>query len=275
MTTFETTFDEFRTQVLDARPAGTGPSNLVLLDRIDSTNRLAARMVRDYLDESLRPPPALLLSCEQTGGRGRQGRVWVSPRGAGLYASRLLETEVAALVSLPLLTVVGLARGLRSWLGDCCRVKWPNDLLVEGHKIGGVLIEVLSRRGGDPLAVVGFSANYGGAEPPVPEATTLLRELEAGKGDPEGPPREAPSFGRFVWELVRAVEKELEHLGDIPRAVRRYRELTVHAEGDHLTCRLGEDTVEGTFRGFDERGFLLLETGSGVRPVAAGEVVER
>lgn len=264
-----TTFDDFRTQILDARPAGSGPENLVLLDRVDSTNRLAARMVRDYFDESLRPPPALLLTCEQTGGRGRQGRVWVSPRGAGLYATRVLEANGAeALASLPLLAVVGLARGLRAWLGDRCGIKWPNDLQVEGRKIGGVLIEVLSRDGRKPLGVVGFSANHGGAEPPVPEATTLLRELRADNAEP-------PSLGRFVWTLVDGVEKELEHLGNVPRAIRRYRELSVHTEGDRLSCKLGGDTVEGTFRGFDERGFLLLETGGGVQPIAAGEVVER
>lgn len=267
-----TTFDDFRTQILDARPAGTGPENLVLLDRIDSTNRLGARMVRDYLEESLSPPPALLLTCEQTGGRGRQGRIWESPRGSGLYATRLLEAGPEALASLPLLTVVGLARALRSWLGGRCRIKWPNDLLVEGRKIGGVLIEVLSRTGGNPLAVVGFSANHGGAEPPVPQATTLLREMEAGNGETRG---DAPSLAAFVWALVSGVEKELEHLGDVRRAIRRYRELTVHSEGDHLACQLGGDTVEGTFRGFDERGFLLLETRAGVQPIAAGEVVER
>lgn len=271
MTTFDTTFDDFRTRILDARPAGIGPENLVLLDRVDSTNRLAARMVHDYLDESLRPPPVLLVTCEQTGGRGRQGRVWASPRGAGLYATRVLDAGgPGALISLPLLAAVGLARALRKWLEGRCGIKWPNDLLVGGRKIGGVLIEVVSRGEGAPLALIGFSANYGGAEPPVPEATTLARELAAGNETAE-----PPSLGRFVWSLVGGVERELEHLGDVARAVRRFRELSVHTEGDRLSCRSGDDTFEGTFRGFDERGFLLLETGGGVRHIAAGEVVER
>lgn len=279
MTTFDTTFDDFRTQILDARPAGTGPENLVLLDRVDSTNRLAGRMVRDYLDESLRPPEVLLLTCEQTGGRGRQGRVWASPRGVGLYATRVLEAHGSeALASLPLLAVVGLARGLRGWLGDRCGIKWPNDLLVRGRKIGGVLIEVVSRGAGEPLALVGFSANHGGVESPVPEATTLLGELRADGAEPhtaEPHAVELPSLGRFVWTLVDGVERELDHLEDVPRAIRRYRELSVHSEGDRLVCHLAGDTVEGTFRGFDERGFLLLETAGGVQHLTAGEVVER
>jgi BirA family biotin operon repressor/biotin-[acetyl-CoA-carboxylase] ligase len=264
-----TTFDDFRTQILDARPRGVGPDNLVLLDRVDSTNRVAARMVRDYLEESLEPPSALFLTCEQTAGRGRQGRVWKSPRGAGLYATRVLAAGVAgALSSLPLLGVVGLARALKGWLGERCGIKWPNDLLVGGRKIGGVLIEVVSRGPGDPVAVMGFSANHGGTEPPVPEATTLLRELAAGDV-------EAPSLGAFVWALVGAVETELDHLGDVGRAIRGYRELSVHTAGDRLTCRLGGDRLEGTFRGFDDRGFLLLETGGEVQHIATGEVVER
>lgn len=277
MTTLDTTFDDFRTQILDARPPGTGPENLVVLDRVDSTNRLAARLVRDYLDESLPPPAVLLLTCEQTGGRGRQGRVWASPRGVGLYATHVLETVGPdALASLPLLAVVGLARGLRSWLGDRCGIKWPNDLVVGGRKIGGVLIEVVSRGEGEAQALVGFSANHGGVKPPVPQATTLLRELTELTADRAEPQKsEPPSLGQFVWTLVAGVERELEHLEDVSRAIRRYRELSVHSEGERLACQLGGDTVEGTFRGFDERGFLLLETAVGMQQLTAGEVVER
>lgn len=280
-----TAFDQYRAQILDARPPGAGPENLVLLDTVDSTNRLAARMVRDYLEESLTPPPSLLLACQQTGGKGRQGRTWESPRGGGLYATRVVLSDATeALTTLPLLVAVGMARALREMLGDrgaACGIKWPNDLLVEGRKIGGILIEAVSRGESRPLALVGYGANHGpGAAPgsdsdsdaetvPVPESTTLTRELTAHPGAGA-----LPGFGEFAWTLIGGVEAELEHLGDMAYAVERYRELTVHREGDTVRCRMGGKEVRGTFRGFDERGFLLLETESGIAPVAAGEVIE-
>lgn len=272
------TFDDYKSQILDARRPGAGPENLVLLDTIDSTNRLASRMVRDYLEESLTPPPALLLACKQTGGKGRQGRTWESPRGGGLYATRVVISEAAeALTTLPLLVAVGMARALRAMLGGrgaSCGIKWPNDLLVEGRKIGGILIEAVSRGESRPLAIVGYGANHsashtGGDEVPVPKATTLGRELCA---HPEA--GELPGFGDFVWALVGAVEAELEHLGDMTYAVGGYQELTVHRTGDPVRCRMGGEVVRGTFRGFDERGFLLLETDAGIAPIAAGEVIE-
>jgi BirA family biotin operon repressor/biotin-[acetyl-CoA-carboxylase] ligase len=206
----------------------------------------------------------LLLALEQTGGRGRGGRSWVSPPGQGIYATLLVDAgEAAALQTLPLLVPVGLVRALGRYLG--CGIKWPNDLVVDGRKIGGVLIETLSG-GGGALALVGFGVNHGHrrGDLPVAAATSLALEMES-----------PPPLGRLAWELVREVSRELEHLGDTVYAVGRYRELAVHRPGDPLTCRVGEETLEGTFQGFDPQGYLRLLTAGGERRIAAGEVLER
>lgn len=271
-------YEGFRRALAEARPSGAGPENLVVARRVDSTNLLARRIAGEYLKESLRPPPLLLLAFEQTGGRGRQGRRWRSPAGRGLYATRLVPVEVPpALATLPLLVAAGLARALGRWLPGRCGIKWPNDLVVDGRKIGGVLVEAVSRGQGAPVALVGFGVNHGltaeelpAREGSAPEATSLT--LEAAR---------PPTLAEMTWALVEGVEEELAHLGDSAYAVERIRELSVHRPGDEMRCRLPEGTVEGIFRGFDPRGFLKLETRDPerghetVRHIAAGEVVER
>lgn len=265
----------FFAEMEQARPAepgpGRGPENLVLVRSVTSTNQLARAIVTEYEQEAQHLHPLLLLAREQTGGRGRQGRAWSSPPGRGVYATRVLTVENAELLqSLPLLVGVGLCRGLAPHLPAPCRLKWPNDLVVETpagrKKIGGILIEALVRSGEPSSAIIGFGINHGHAETELPETGTSLRLLAAGTA--------LPSLGKLTWDLVDALERELEHLGDVPYAVDAYREHTVHRPGDTISCRVGDGVVEGRFRGFDERGRLLLERDGEELCLPAGEVIE-
>jgi biotin-(acetyl-CoA carboxylase) ligase len=114
-----------------------GPENLVVLARTVSTNLLARGVAADYETEGLDLRPMLVLALEQSGGRGRQGRSWSSPRGQGVYATlaRLYE-QPELLPVLPLLVGVGLCRALAPHLPHGCRLKWPNDLVVP-HELDG------------------------------------------------------------------------------------------------------------------------------------------
>jgi BirA family transcriptional regulator, biotin operon repressor / biotin---[acetyl-CoA-carboxylase] ligase len=262
-----------RTRPADPGP-GRGPENLVLVRSVTSTNRLARAIVAEYEQEAQHLHPLLLLAREQTGGRGRHGRSWSSPAGKGVYATRVLTVDDAELLqSLPLLVGVALCRGLAPYLAAPCRLKWPNDLVVETpagrRKIGGILIEALVHPGEPASAIIGFGVNHGHDESELPEAGTSLRLLA---GSLPLPP--LASLGELTWDLVAALERELEHLGDVPYAVASYREHTVHRPGDALSCRVGDKVVEGRFLGFDERGRLLLESGGEELSLAAGEVVE-
>lgn len=251
------------------RPATRPFLNLVVIERTASTNRLGQRIARDYLGEGVAVPRVLLVAFEQREGRGRQGRGWHSPAGAGAYATLVLDREPGdRLATLPLAVGVGLASAINELLpGERCRLKWPNDLVTRRGKLGGILIEALSAGEGEAVAVVGFGVNRGLAsgEPPVAGATTLWREIRA----------EPPSLARLTWSLVTHVIEEIERERKEGAAVERYRDLSIHRPGDELSCRLGGETVSGVFRGFDERGFLRLEQAGRVRTIAAGEVVER
>lgn len=236
------------------------PENLVLLPVVDSTNRIAREIVQEYETEEQPLPPLLILALEQSGGRGRQGRTWTSPPGKGVYATRVLTVQDAgALQALPLLVGIGLCRALGPCLPSPCRLKWPNDLLVEGRKIGGILIEAMVRAEGESRALIGFGVNVGQEAEEMPETATSVHRL-GGTG----------SLEDVTWKLVEGLERELEHLGDLAYAAAAYRELSVHRPGDRIVCRVGEDTVEGVFVEIDDQGRLVLD--NGLR-LSSGEVI--
>ena len=254
------------------RGLASGPENLVVLPSLDSTNTLARAIVAEYQTEAQTLEPLIVVALEQTGGRGRQGRSWSSPAGKGVYATRVLQVDDAGLLqSLPLLAGVGLCRALAAHLPVPCRLKWPNDLLVEvggeRRKIGGILIEATVRPGETTLALIGFGVNIFHDAADLPETATSVRLLGGSAGD-------ALSLANFTWDLVEGLEAELAHLGDLAYAVESYRALSVHRPGEPVVCRVGESVTMGAFAGLDESGRLLLECEGRVVPIASGEVIE-
>jgi BirA family transcriptional regulator, biotin operon repressor / biotin---[acetyl-CoA-carboxylase] ligase len=262
-------YDLYVRELLERSRRGGGPENVAILSEVGSTNALARAIATHYQNEDERLRPLVLLAFEQTGGRGRQGRSWSSPAGKGAYVTRVIETDDPALLqTLPLLVGVGLCRALAPHLPVPCRLKWPNDLLVEvageRKKIGGILIEALVRPGESSLGLIGFGVNLFHEEEDLPETGTSVR-LAGGNG---------ARLAGLTWDLVEGVEAELTHLGDHAYAVESYRPLSVHQPGERIVCRLGDTVIEGAFAGFDETGRLLLDSDGRRIPVAAGEVIE-
>jgi BirA family biotin operon repressor/biotin-[acetyl-CoA-carboxylase] ligase len=256
-------FDRYLGEIERLRPAGRAPENLVLLPVVDSTNRIARAIVREYETEEQTVRPLLILALEQSGGRGRLGRTWTSPSGKGVYASRVVAVEDSALLpTLPFLVGIGLCRALDPYLPSPCRLKWPNDLLVQGRKIGGILIEALVHTGAPSTAIVGFGVNHGHEAGDLPEAGTSIHLLGGGG-----------SLEELTWSLIEGVERELSHLGEVAYAVAAYRERSVHHPGDRISCRVGEGTVEGTFVEIDDQGRLVLDRGGEELRLASGEVI--
>ena len=114
--------------------------------------------------------------------------------------------------------------------------------------------------------IIGFGVNHSHEEEDLPETGTSLRRLG-------GPGAEVPLV-ELTWDLVIGLERELGRLEDTASAVESYRELSVHRSGDAISCRVGEQVVEGTFLGFDDRGRLRLDRHGEEILVASGEVIE-
>ena len=150
---------------------------------IDSTNRVARELA-----SSGAPHGTLVTAGVQTAGRGRQGRRWEAPEGSALLCSLILR-DFDPLLSLR----AGLA--VADLAGEGARVKWPNDVQVEGRKVAGVLVEGRPHEG---WAVLGIGVNVSAAPPDVPNTGTLGRDdveavlgellaaLEARLGEPRG-----------------------------------------------------------------------------------------
>lgn len=248
------------------------PENVVLMDTVDSTNRFVKSLVDRFFEEAATPHPAFVVAYEQTAGRGRQGRSWVSSAGRGLYCTwlqplpvgqRPLEDELG---TLPLLVGVGVCRAVATLIDGEALLKWPNDVLVGGRKIAGILIETVAGSDGEMVAVIGFGVNYdfgAGTELPTPVSTSLVLETGA-----------PPSRAVVVERLAGSLERELGHCGDLDYTLDAYRACTVHREGDEISCRVGDETLAGQFAGFDQGGRFRLRTAFGLRTIASGEIIE-
>lgn len=243
-------------------------TGLVVLRSIPSTQVAARSWIRNHQDDHVPLPDFDLLTWQQEQGIGRGAKHWTSPPGNGVYASlirRLPRTlSQGGLQVLPLLVSVALCGALNSWLGGRCAIRWPNDLWVDGRKLAGLLIDVLPQGEDDHTVIIGFGVNYQADLEPLhePRATSLLAE-EATTVDLED-----VAFG-----LVKAVDASLAHWPVGQSIIDEYRRASIHQVGETMHCRIGEETLEGRFLGFNPHGFLRLEVGDEERLVPAGELL--
>ncbi len=240
---------------------------LVLLERVDSTNAEVIRRLEAG------EPGGLVVSAEQqTAGRGRRGRTWVSPYGRNLYLSLAWEFSqgAAALEGLSLAVGVAVAQGLSDLKLPPVQLKWPNDVLFEGKKLGGVLLEMTGDAAGQCQVIVGIGLNLAmpaAAAETIDQAWTDLETL-AGRPLPRRNAVLAAVLNRLV-PLVAGFEQD-------GFATWRQAWLDLDAMADTpVLLDTGSERMSGTARGVNERGALLLESTSGTRAVFGGEVSMR
>lgn len=253
-------------RTLAAAPQGL-PANLLLVSTTDSTNSLARRIVARLVDEDEEVSEFAVIALHQSGGRGRGGRNWWSPNGAGVYATWVVTLPAEQVGWLPLRIPLAICEALNRYLGGRCQIKWPNDLLVAGRKIGGVLIEAVRRSSGQVEAVIGFGVNHSHESAGLAGlwATCLQNEVDAGA---------VPALGDTILTLLGAVSSALAVPLADEKLVAEFRSHLVHVAGETLHLRIGDEKLEGRFVDVDESGFLLLDVGGETRRVAAGEIVQ-
>ena len=260
---------------LDNRPpldlpddAGTGDWWIEVVEHSASTNADVAERFREGEGEGL-----VLVAEHQTAGRGRLGREWVTPARSSLTLSVLLVPDAAdgevpaeRWPWLPLMAGVAAAAAVRRVTGVQVELKWPNDVLVDGHKLGGLLLERVERGSGDDreaAAVVGIGINCSQTreELPIPEATSLA--LVTG-----GPVDRLTLVTTLVEEL--AAHYERWRGGDDLRA--EYLELC-RTPGQHVKVAVPGGEVTGEAVDVDEGGRLVVRTATGEEHLGAGDVV--
>lgn len=232
---------------------------------VDSTMDRVAAAVGAGAAEGL-----VVVADEQTAGRGRRGRGWASPPGAGLYLSILLRpcaTVDDGRVSLITLAAgVGVGSGIRRATGLAPDLKWPNDLLVGGRKVGGILAEGLGIGTPEQAIVLGIGVNLLPAAYPADlAARTTTLESELGRSVDRGLLLAGVLEGVFtVWRELAAGRG-----GDILQA---WRAAAPRASGAAIEWDSPTGPRAGVTAGVDETGALLAHTADGVERIIAGEV---
>ena len=238
---------------------------ILRFDSLPSTNTEAARQA------SLGAPEGLcVVAREQTAGRGRRQRAWVSPKDAGLYFSIVLRPRTQAR-DWPLITLaaaVAASDALAEAFALETDIKWPNDLLAGGRKLCGILAETFETPRGRAV-VVGIGINLTNRAFPA-EVLSTATSVEERTG-------RAPDVERLLASLTRALARRYEELqaeGGEAETVRAWESRSSFARGRRVRVALEDETFEGTTRGLEPDGALRVETDAGqVRVVRAGDVM--
>ena len=231
--------------------------------RISSTNTVAMQAAAEG-----KPEGAVFVAEQQTAGRGRGGHSWDSPASSGIYVSLVLRPRMTPADVLPLSLASGLAvrEAVREVTALACDLRWPNDVLLNGRKVCGVLAEMSAEATRVRHVVVGIGLNVNQGEFPAElaaEATSL--RIECGH-----------EWSRV--ELLAAVLKALDHRyralqnqDGAAQVLRDFEAASSYARG--LQVRVEEDSsFEGKTEGLDPQGFLLVRTATTLRRVLSGGV---
>lgn len=236
-----------------------------VLSKVDSTNAEAARIAAEITQ------PTWILALEQTAGRGRRGRAWENPKGN--FAATLLiqpneEPHLTALRSFVAALALHEAFVTVTGRPEAFGLKWPNDVLLNGGKVAGILLESVSIHHGVHALAIGIGVNLVGApdpavlEPRAMRPVDLLSETGARVTPEEFLDILAPAYAAF--------EDQFKTYGFAP--IRQAWMARAAKLGEVITARTGNTERVGTFEALDEHGNLVLRTSQGREAIPAADV---
>ena len=250
--------------LVDTKWAG---KNVIYYDETDSTNNRAKEA-----GNNKEPHGTLFVADMQMAGKGRRGRVWKSPSGSSIYMTILLYPDIPPVKApqLTLIMAIAVAEGIREVTGLETKIKWPNDIVVNGKKICGILTEMSTEIDYINHVVIGIGINVNMESFPedIAKTATSLR-IEAGK-----------EFRRF--ELIAAIVEHFEkayeavcEAGSLEPIMEDYNRLLVNC-GRQVRVLEPEHEYDALALGIDKTGELQVECEDGSRKsVFAGEVSVR
>jgi BirA family biotin operon repressor/biotin-[acetyl-CoA-carboxylase] ligase len=234
--------------------------------KVDSTNRVALD-----LGHAGEPEGAVVLAEEQTAGRGRAGHRWHSERATGIYATLLLRPNLAP-VQAPLLTMmagISAYSAVQALTGLDVDLKWPNDLLIRGKKVGGILTEMHAEPNQVRFVIVGIGLNVNQEKLPGELANTATSvRAETGK---------AQSRMELLVRLLREFESDYNRFlrEGVGSVVARFESISSYARGKRVRVTNGSESYVGTTAGLGPEGLLQVEREDGrVTAVISGDVTE-
>jgi BirA family biotin operon repressor/biotin-[acetyl-CoA-carboxylase] ligase len=231
---------------------------------VQSTNDIAATQAEHGATEG-----TIVVADQQTKGRGRLGRTWFSPPGTGIYLSIILKPKFPPedAPGLSLMAALALAETLESFCPKGVKIKWPNDVLLGGRKVAGILTELSAEKDKISHVIVGVGINVNHGIGHFPDelkdtATSMRRYL-----------KHKVSRVALLQKFLLQFEREYHHyrknrLANGHRRLRQYSSLL----GQEVTVQSAHHRISGIAHDIDDRGRLILQSGGKLLPITAGEV---
>jgi BirA family biotin operon repressor/biotin-[acetyl-CoA-carboxylase] ligase len=249
---------------------GSFARRVVFFNIVGSTNDVAMTLARDVEEGTV------VVANEQTAGRGRYGRTWFSPSATGLYVSIVLKPPAASAGHdrvtslLTLASGVALADAVDTVAAIRAEIKWPNDLIVRGRKLAGILAERVSHSKRDGRTqtpvILGYGINVGANAYP-PELSDRATDLQSEAG-------RIVDRAALCAETLVAVSRRYQDLlaGRFDAILDAWRARAPTSEGAHVTWNTPQGIKAGVAAGIDDYGALLVRVDHGVERIVGGEL---
>lgn len=250
--------------LMDTKWAG---SNVVYYDEIDSTNNRAKEA-----GDNKTPHGTLFVADMQVAGKGRRGRVWQSPAGSSIYMTILLYPEISPMKApqLTLVMAIAVAEGIKEVTGLDTRIKWPNDIVVNGRKICGILTEMSTEIDYINHVVIGAGINVNQDDFPEDiRKTASSLKMELGK---------QVKRSELIAAIMKSFEKDYEifvQTEDLSGLQELYNSMLVNLDRDVKVLEPGNE-YKAHALGINKTGELIVRTPEGEeKEIYAGEVSVR
>ncbi len=238
--------------------------DIQVFNETTSTNDVAEKLARDGVREGV-----VIFAESQTKGRGRMGRRWVSPQGKGLWFSVLVRPPLAPLAATQL-TVIGataIARAIREVTGLSPQIKWPNDILLDGKKVVGILTELSAEADQIKHVILGIGVDVNVTEFPAELRDTATSLALATGGE--------LSRARLAAAILRELDRDYARIceGKFAAVAEEWEQQCVTL-GRRVRIHIGERAVSGRAESLDTDGALIVRSDHGrLERIIGGDVV--
>ncbi|MFC4768962.1 biotin--[acetyl-CoA-carboxylase] ligase [Effusibacillus consociatus] len=239
--------------------------HIVHLKVVDSTNVVAAKLA----DEG-EPEGTLVISDQQTGGKGRRGRPWFSPPGTGIWMSLVLRPQLpmAHAPQLTLVAAVAVSQALTEVTGSQAGIKWPNDILFDDRKCCGILTEMNMESEEITSVILGIGINVNQVRSDFPEEiqgiATSLREIT-------GHPIPRASVVQRILEKFETLYDQYVENGSFACIRDQWKKQSITL-GRHVSAATSRGIITGVAVDIDEMGALVVETEQGQQKVYSADI---
>jgi BirA family biotin operon repressor/biotin-[acetyl-CoA-carboxylase] ligase len=242
-------------------------SEIISYKRVDSTNTVAYELAEQGLAEG-----AVVFADEQVKGKGRQGRVWRSAPGCGIYMSCILRPHMAPneIPKITLIAAVAVAKAIRKCTGLDAMIKWPNDILVKGKKICGILTEMKAEQDRIDFIILGIGVNVNTKVKDLPMGGSSLREESRHLSGRENISR--VNLAKSILESIEEHYNTLKNDGS-GSIIEEWKALSAML-GSRIKVVLPDRTFDAHAHNIDPDGALVVRLDSGVlEKISSGDVV--